>query len=268
MSDVRRELAEQQQKMQQQMHQQQQLFESLVNRMLQDRPTAATGSAAANGNSINNAPLVPDGGEQYTTVSMRDAGISVSCIQHETPEEAGNSWYKFEGYLRALNLESIATEGPLRGASDANVRGPKAARDLDKLLDQFVKDDNRVISSLRSTFPHGGSSFDKLKHVYDSFISTMEVVQADAAQKISSFDWAAFAAMDGKRARETLIQFNALVRSLDSAVRGNEGHWIRHINRHLPASTLAGPRSAVSRTLPRARARPYPWTQCRPSSMA
>ena len=181
--------------------------------------------------------------ETYKTISLRDAGVSVASIKHQTTEEAANSWYNLQADLRALDLCEIASRGPLIGAGNDHHRGPKAQRDLEAVVQAYVKGDDKVVTSLRSAFAGGGHSTAKLEYVRKNYIEPMEHVEADAERSVTQFDWGAFESKDGKSAREYANLFNAHVSKLPRERRGSESYWIKHFNRNLPTSVL----SAMSR---------------------
>ena len=224
---MQRELAAQRQHMQLQLQQQQQQFELLMKRVMKpepSRPEPTAPSLAAY--------------ETYERVSIRDTGAHIKTIKHATSDEALNSWSGFKSALKSLNLDSIARDGPLAHAPDDHIRGSRADRALSTVLQSYIEGDETVASSVRNTFGEGGSSFEKLNHVYTAFIKPMEVDEADAELKVKAFDWSQLEGMDGRKARALFDSFIALVAKLPSAVQGDDKYWTKAILRKLPRKVL------------------------------
>ena len=132
-----------------------------------------------------------------STTEQRNYASTQGAFKHSTADEALNSWHTFKEQLSSINLNKIATYGPLPGAAEDDVRGPKAMRDLQKALTSFTAGSSEIVTSFRTSFQDGeANAFVKLQHVYDNYVKPELVEHQEAERRIKDFNFKAWSKMD------------------------------------------------------------------------
>ena len=182
-------------------------------------------------------PIDPE--MKYSPVDMRRMGVSIQAVDVSSQEKALNSWQAIVSNLDTLNLTAIAEHGLLKGASDTDVRGPQAMRDLRKVLTTFMAGSTEVQTSVRTSLPAGASAFEVFQHIRGNFIKPEELEADEAFTRLTAFEFDRLTRVDARGARTILTEFFSYVALLPDDQRGSSQTWIKFILKKLPSVLLA-----------------------------
>jgi hypothetical protein len=143
--------------------------------------------------------------------------VVIAGINLETVEHALNSLYVFRNLC-------ARTGTPLEGGT------PQQDRELSQLVDLWCEKNSKIVTTLRSNFPLGGSGVDKLRLVETLFINP-KVLQRDRKPEaaVAAFDFRRMLGGSGLDFHEKAQQLRELTSRLPAAVRGDDEYWINRI---------------------------------------
>ena len=162
-----------------------------------------------------------------TTPRHRDiTRIQMPGIRIDTAEHAQNSLYMFEARCQQMDIPTA---------------GGDAQQDqlLDQLVSKWCEQVSVVLTSLRCTFPVGGSGAEKLQHIKEVFINPLvQQRDTDPESAVAAFRFDQLFGGTGLEFHSKLLVLQDLVARLPAAVRGSPSYWIDRCRTHAGPSLM------------------------------
>ena len=155
-----------------------------------------------------------EGGRPPPSTRVDLSRVTITGINMDTAELAQNSLYTFRNACARLGV-------PMSGGD------PQQDLQLGQLVELWCEKSSKVVTSLRTTFPVGGSGYDKLRHVEQVFI-TPKVLARDKNPEdaVAAFSFSQMYKGSGLDFHDKAQQLRELTARLPAAVRGDDRYWI------------------------------------------